>query len=174
MSHNVGKDIKTACTALKNGGDNNATSCARGRLDNIADKNSALKPDGTKNDDDDDDLYANIDVENCTKNIVTRSATTSTSSFRTATIPVPTKHVKGPRNMTEEIEYCHKTMKVLQKENEVLKRNIGILYRTAIHEIQRNNNTNSQKDIRMPTAATTTSMYDNDNDNNDHTKRQRR
>mmetsp|Transcript_11709 Transcript_11709/g.15400 ORF Transcript_11709/g.15400 Transcript_11709/m.15400 type:complete len:128 (-) Transcript_11709:375-758(-) len=41
------------------------------------------------------------------------------------------------RSLVEEVDYLQDRLGLLEKENEILKRNMGTLYRTAMAEIQR-------------------------------------
>lgn len=43
----------------------------------------------------------------------------------------------APRSLVQEVQFLQDKVAKLEKENEVLKRNMGILFRTATAEIQR-------------------------------------
>lgn len=80
----------------------------------------------TKDDDDNDDLYDDMD------NVKLASAAApSESLFKKKSSKV------APKSLTEENAELQSTVEQLQRENETLKRNMGTLYRTAIQELAR-------------------------------------
>jgi hypothetical protein len=129
--------------------------------DNYGDDN------GTGNNNGDDELYNDIDnikfpynnnnemVNNDVNNITTITAVSTITNSDTATTTtndvsnnlqsydfLSSSHTTStiqqlPKNSLEQIPILHEQIQQLRHENTILKRNIGILYRTAITEIQR-------------------------------------
>lgn len=87
--------------------------------------------------DESEDLYGDIDdspVFPISMTANTAQAAQLTAAGSTATTAKSASH---PRSLVEEVKFLQNKVSKLQKENEVLKRNMGILFRTATAEIQR-------------------------------------
>jgi hypothetical protein len=81
-----------------------------------------------------DDLYGDID------DTPVFSSVADTPSTTTTTRGLDDDNVKGsskPRSLVEQVSFLEERVGALQRENEILKRNMGTLYRTAIAELQR-------------------------------------
>ena len=91
--------------------------------------------------DETDDLYGDIDdtpvfamsaaVTDRTQAAAARPTTTPPKATKSATAP------NHPRSLVEEVQFLQDKVAKLERENQVLKRNMGILFRTATAEIQR-------------------------------------
>jgi len=60
---------------------------------------------------------------------------TGTATFTSSS--AKTKKSTGPKSFVDQVSELEKQVQKLVKENDQLKRNMGTLYRTAKHEIQR-------------------------------------
>lgn len=88
---------------------------------------------------DDDDLYADMDL-------VKPSPTQQSTGFGADDIIPSGNKNKGassrmmahrPLSLTEEVQALRERVSLLERENGILRRNIGTLYRTAVAEIHR-------------------------------------
>jgi hypothetical protein len=87
-------------------------------------------------DDDADDLYEDIDDSP----IFGSSTDKSVSATAVAATSVTTAaggSASRPRSLVEEVQFLQEKSAKLERENQILKRNMGTLYRTATAELQR-------------------------------------
>ena len=57
-----------------------------------------------------------------------------------------------PRSLVEEVSYLQERVQLLEKENKLLKHNMGTLYRTAVSEIQRKESQISNLQLELDKA----------------------
>ena len=91
--------------------------------------------------DESEDLYGDIDESAVFPVSATKNSAQSALSASTVSAATASAHLKNPshhpRPLVEEVAFLQDKVTKLEKENEVLKRNMGILFRTATAEIQR-------------------------------------
>ena len=90
--------------------------------------------------DETDDLYGDIDDTPVFAMSSAVTHHTQAAARPTTTTPTATKSATAPnhpRSLVEEVQFLQDKVAKLERENQVLKRNMGILFRTATAEIQR-------------------------------------
>jgi hypothetical protein len=87
-------------------------------------------------DDDADDLYEDIDDSPIFGSSADKSVST-TAVAATAVTTAAGGSASRPRSLVEEVQFLQEKSAKLERENQILKRNMGTLYRTATAELQR-------------------------------------
>ena len=90
--------------------------------------------------DESEDLYGDIDDSPVFPMATTADraqSTCATAAVSSSTMTTSKKNASHPRSLVEEVKFLQEQVTKLEKENEILKRNMGILFRTATAELQR-------------------------------------
>ena len=82
--------------------------------------------------DESEDLYGDID-----DSPVFPMSTTADRGSASSAAAATTTSRNAPRSLVEEVQFLQDQVSKLERENQVLKRNMGILFRTTTAEIQR-------------------------------------
>mmetsp|Transcript_9887 Transcript_9887/g.18046 ORF Transcript_9887/g.18046 Transcript_9887/m.18046 type:complete len:112 (+) Transcript_9887:72-407(+) len=90
----------------------------------------------------DDDLYGDLGdavAKSMTPSNTTRRTTTTIANIHTSTTSTSLASAPPPRTITSQSEFSQlqKQVETLKGGNDILKKNIGILYRTSKSELER-------------------------------------
>jgi hypothetical protein len=101
-------------------------------------------------DEDADDLYEDIDDSPIFGSSADKAVpTTAVTATTTITTAATAGSASRPRSLVEEVQFLQQKSAKLERENQILKRNMGTLYRTATAELQRKD----KEILRLTTEA---------------------